>query len=90
METRRKFDPAEHIRADWGIDHVTDMLERRAAGYGGLLRELFCTTAAMIREQRKGMLALATLAEDHANALSEQEDEAQVQAEHAEMDRKDA
>jgi hypothetical protein len=47
---RAGFRPTDYIREDWSSDDVIHMLETRAVGYNGLLRELFCTAANYVRE----------------------------------------
>jgi hypothetical protein len=46
---RQVFDAADYVRPDWNAEDVIYLLERRARGYNGLLRQILCTAAAMLR-----------------------------------------
>lgn len=47
---RQKFDAADHIRKDWNYALTAEFLENRARGYNGLLRQILCTAAHMLKE----------------------------------------
>lgn len=53
MGKRRPFVAEDHVRADWDAEFLIEELERRARGYTGLLREVLCTAADILRDQRK-------------------------------------
>lgn len=47
---RYVFSAAAHVRKDWSVEDVMDRLEDRAKGYNGILRQLLCTAAAMLKD----------------------------------------
>ena len=49
----KPFDPADYVEKTWNRVKVIDMLEARCRGYGGTLRALLATAAAMLREGDK-------------------------------------
>lgn len=46
----RPFTPSDYVRKDWTPEEAIESLEVRARGYNGLLREILCTAAAMLRD----------------------------------------
>lgn len=48
---RYVFSAAAHIREDWLPEDLIDLLESRARGYNGILRQVLCTAAATLRQQ---------------------------------------
>lgn len=55
QERRRKFElkpfsADDHVRTDWSVEDMIEFLETRALGYNGLLRQILCTAAAMLRD----------------------------------------
>ncbi len=48
MAERRTFEASDHVRADWTGADCVYLLERRARGYDGLLRNVLCTSAALL------------------------------------------
>ncbi len=47
---RYVFKAADYVRQDWSPEDVAALLERRARGYNGILRDRLCTAAAMLRD----------------------------------------
>ena len=52
---RARFTPADYVRNDWTTGDLADLLEVRARGYNGLLREFLCTAAARLRVYETGL-----------------------------------
>lgn len=49
MAGRKVWKASDYLRVDWTPEDVTALLESRARGYNGQLREILCTAAAMLR-----------------------------------------
>ena len=47
----RPWTASDYIRKDWETAVLVEFLEKCAKGYNGRLRELLCSSAAMLREQ---------------------------------------
>lgn len=75
------FDPANHVRKDWDDRQIEAELERRARGYGGILRQYLCSAAAVISRQR---LRITELERDRDSLLDEVDDVREAVAELAE------
>ncbi len=54
---RREWHAGDYSRPDWDVDHLVEMLERRARGYNGLLRSVLCTAAQRLRDQNAALRA---------------------------------
>lgn len=52
---RREWYAGDYFRPDWAVDHLIEMLERRARGYNGLLRSILCTAAQRLRDQHAAL-----------------------------------
>jgi hypothetical protein len=48
--SRHVFNAEAYVRKDWTPTDVTEHLEDRARGYNGILRQLLCTAAAMLKD----------------------------------------
>ena len=72
-ETRKlnEFDPANYVRKDWDDRQIEAELERRARGYGGILRQYLCSAAAMINRQRSEVDELRAEVDDMREAVAE-------------------
>ena len=46
---RREFDAKDYVHEDWSTVDLADMLEDRARGYNGFLRQILCTASAKLR-----------------------------------------
>ncbi len=79
---RYVFSAAAHVREDWLPEDLIDMLESRARGYNGTLRQVLCTAAQRLRDQQN---AIARLSEAAAFMDPDLADEMRVQGERAEM-----
>ncbi len=47
----RPFKASDYVRQDWGPADLIAQLYSRARGYNGILRQLLCTAAALIKHQ---------------------------------------
>ncbi len=68
---RQEFDAADHIREDWNYALVAEFLEARARGYNGLLRQILCTAAHMLKEAAPVMREHEAAKEPATNAFDQ-------------------
>ncbi len=47
---RYVFTPSAYVRPDWNPEDLIEVMEDRARGYNGVLRQVLCTAAAMVRD----------------------------------------
>ncbi len=73
---RYVFSAEAHVREDWLPEDLIERLEDRAKGYNGILRQILCTAASILRQQEvalAGYRAAYQIDEDEVKEVAAEE-----------------
>lgn len=64
---RHVWEASDYLRPDFTTTMLIELLEAKARGYNGRLRELLCTSAAALRDQQMALRALEGIIENRTS-----------------------
>jgi hypothetical protein len=67
----KPFNAGDHVCTLWDTERLIEMLESRARGYSGTLRQILCSSAHALRAQKAVLLAYEEAADAAATELDE-------------------